>query len=130
MIKNGFFLLITLILSACGTAPMGNTISTTASPALLASNNNTQCHQELMIRLSEWLAKPVIVSANVFSTESRLLLEETAPRQTNGMYKDGLSLAKPKVFTLQILNQQCLLKDEQNQQIELNLCVCQSISTN
>lgn len=125
MLKKSLILLSTLGLLACGSAPIV-ALQTEASPALLASNNNAQCHQEIQMRLTELLGQPTKVSANVFTTESRLLLEPILPRQADGSYIDGMSLAKPKVFTLLVLNQQCLLADEQQQPIPLNFCVCQA----
>lgn len=129
MIKKSLALLAISMLVACGSVPSA-TLQTEPSPALLASNNSSQCHQELMMRLSEKMGQSVTISANVFSTESRLLLEPLTPRNAHGMHKDGMSLAKPTLFNLLILNQQCLLADEKDQQTHLNLCVCQPLTSN
>lgn len=129
MIKNGLVLLAILTLVACSSMPSAS-LQTEPSAALLATNNSPQCYQELKSRLSEQMGQPVTVSANVFSSESRLLLEPFTPRDVNGIYKDGLSLAKPKLFNLLILNQQCLLANEKNLHTPLNLCVCQTAISN
>lgn len=119
MIKNGLICLSVMVLSACGSAPI-IAEQPQKSLALLASNNTTQCHEQLVSYLEKAVGKPVTVSASVFSSEPRLLLEQ-------GL-SDGMSLAKPKVFNLLNLNQQCFLADEQNQQIALSFCICQSVS--
>lgn len=125
MVKKVLMLVGVANLLACASAPMA-ALPTQASPALLASNNNAQCHQEIRTRLTEVLGQPIKLSANIFTTESRLLLDQALPRQADGSYVDGMLLAKPKVFNLLVLNQQCLLADEQNQPIPLNFCVCQT----
>ena len=127
MIKSSLILLTMLSLYACSSAPT-TTIEMQSSAALLATNNSPQCHQELKIRLSEQMGQPVTVSANVFSAESRLLLEPFMPRDAKGALREGMSLAKPSQFTLWVLNQQCLLVNDKNQQIPLNFCVCQTTS--
>jgi len=124
MIKSSLILFAIISLGACSSAPAIN-METEPKPALLTTNNSPQCHQELKTRLSEQMGQTVAISANVFSTKSQLLLEAFMPRDATGMLKDGMSVAKPSQFNLLVLNQQCLLVNEKNQQIPLNLCVCQ-----
>lgn len=122
MIKTVCFLILGL--TACSTPPAA-TLATQAQPALLASNNSYACQQQLNNILGQIMGQPVTVSTSVFSSDSRLLLDKIQPRHTYGMHKDGMSLAKPTVFNLLILNKQCLLAHEEKQQLPLDLCVCQ-----
>ena len=128
MIKKSLTLFVMLSLYACSSAP-ATSMETEPKPALLTTNNSPQCHQELKTRLSEQMGQTVAISANVFSSDSRLLLEPFIPRDTKGMLRDGMSVAKPSQFNLLVLNQQCLLVNEKNQQILLNFCVCQAVTS-
>ena len=60
------------MLVVCGSVPSVNIHKQSQSPALLASNNSSQCHQELMMRLKEQMGQSVTISANVFKVLSRV----------------------------------------------------------
>ena len=126
MLKKIIYPIAVLTLTACQNVP-SDIISSTATSAVLATNNTQMCYQQLSQQLAQAINYPVHVSPTAFATSATIFLEPIALRQAKGQRKDGMLLDKPTQFSLELNNQQCVLSQVgQAFKSTLSLCVCQA----
>lgn len=126
MLKKIIYPIAVLTLTACQNVP-SDIISSTATSAVLATNNTQMCYQQLSQQLAQAINYPVHVSPTAFATSATIFLEPIALRQANGQRKEGMLLDKPTQFKLELNNQQCVLSQVGNTwHNTLDLCVCQA----